>query len=67
MGEGGRDTWTEPLGDMPWPLFRRLAGGLRALPHLESVMFGGFGEPTAHKDILRMIRAVKRLGPRRSN
>jgi AbrB family looped-hinge helix DNA binding protein len=59
-----RNTWQEPLGDMTWPLFRRLTAQLSAFPHLESVMFAGFGEPTAHKDILRMIRAVKRLGLR---
>jgi len=59
-----RNTWKEPLGDMPWAKFQRLISQLGAFPHLESVMFAGFGEPTAHKDILRMIRAVKRLGLR---
>lgn len=59
-----RNTWKEPLGDMTWALFQRLVSQLRAFPHLESVMFAGFGEPTAHPDILRMIRAVKRLGLR---
>jgi MoaA/NifB/PqqE/SkfB family radical SAM enzyme len=59
-----RNTWKEPLGDMPWPLFQRLISQLGAFPHLESVMLAGFGEPTAHPDILRMIRAVKRLGLR---
>ncbi|MDD8024938.1 MAG: SPASM domain-containing protein [Acidobacteriota bacterium] len=59
-----RNTWREPMGDMSWLLFQRLASQLGAFPHLESVMFAGFGEPTAHPDILRMIRAVKRLGLR---
>ncbi|MCX6559279.1 MAG: SPASM domain-containing protein [Candidatus Aminicenantes bacterium] len=59
-----RNTWREPLGDMPWPLFQRLTAQLADLPHLESVMFAGFGEPTAHPDILRMIRAVKSRGLR---
>jgi len=59
-----RNTWKEPMGDMSWALFRRLLGQLKDFPHLESVMFAGFGEPTAHPDILRMIGAVKRLGLR---
>jgi MoaA/NifB/PqqE/SkfB family radical SAM enzyme len=59
-----RNTWKEPMGDMSWALFQRLVSQLGAFPHLESVMFAGFGEPTVHKDILRMIRAVKRLGLR---
>jgi MoaA/NifB/PqqE/SkfB family radical SAM enzyme len=59
-----RNTWREPMGDMSWPLFQRLVSQLKDFPHLESVMFAGFGEPTAHKDILRMIGAVKRLGLR---
>ena len=59
-----RNTWTEPMGDMDMAVFERLAGQLRGFPHLESVMFGGFGEPTAHPRILDMIRAVKALGLR---
>lgn len=59
-----RNTWQEPMGDMSWPLFQRLISQLKDFPHLESVMFAGFGEPTVHEDILRMIRAVKRLGLR---
>lgn len=59
-----RNTWNEPMGDMPFPLFERLVAQLEDFPHLKSVMFAGFGEPTAHKDILRMIRAVHRLGLR---
>ncbi|MCX6567027.1 MAG: radical SAM protein [Candidatus Aminicenantes bacterium] len=59
-----RNTWREPMGDMSWPLFQRLVSQLKDFPHLETVMFAGFGEPTVHKDILRMIRAVKRLGLR---
>lgn len=59
-----RNTWNEPMGDMDAETFERLAGGLRRFPHLESVMFGGFGEPTAHPRILDMVRAVKSLGLR---
>ena len=59
-----RNTWKEPLGDMEAATFDRLAGQLRRFPHLQSAMFGGFGEPTMHPDILRMLRRVKALGVR---
>ena len=57
-----RNTWKEPLGDMEAATFDRLAGQLRRFPHLQSAMFGGFGEPTMHPDILRMVRGMKALG-----
>jgi MoaA/NifB/PqqE/SkfB family radical SAM enzyme len=59
-----RNTWTEPLGDMSPDIFKALAASLRKFKRLESVMFGGFGEPTAHPDILSMVRTVKDLGVR---
>jgi MoaA/NifB/PqqE/SkfB family radical SAM enzyme len=59
-----RNTWDEPLGDMARTTFDRLASQLGRFPQLESVMFGGFGEPTAHPDILAMIGKVKSLGVR---
>ena len=59
-----RNTWEEPVGDMDMGTFERLAGQLARFPHLETVMFGGFGEPTAHPRILDMIRSVKALGLR---
>ncbi len=52
------------MGDMDMDVFGRLVSQLGRFPHLESVMFGGFGEPTAHPRILDMIRAVKGLGLR---
>ncbi len=55
-------SWGEPLGDMGREVFDKLLAGLRAFPHLESVMLGGFGEPTAHPDILHMISGLKGLG-----
>ncbi len=59
-----RNTWAEPLGDMDPAVFHRLMTQLKRFPHIESVMFGGFGEPTVHPDILSMIAAVKGLGLR---
>lgn len=54
--------WGEPPGDMGREVFDKLLAGLRVFPHLESAMLGGFGEPTAHPDILRMIAGLKGLG-----
>jgi MoaA/NifB/PqqE/SkfB family radical SAM enzyme len=59
-----RRTWDEPLGDMDGETFEALFQGLRHIRHLETVMFGGFGEPTAHPEILSMIAKVKSLGVR---
>jgi len=59
-----RNTWEEPLGDMDEETFDRLARGLGRFPHLVSIMFAGFGEPTVHPRILDMVRAVKSLGLR---
>jgi MoaA/NifB/PqqE/SkfB family radical SAM enzyme len=57
-----RNTWKETQGDMNASTFDRLMDGFRRLPHLKSVMFGGFGEPTMHPDIIRMVGDVKALG-----
>ena len=59
-----RNSWKDPAGDMERDLFDRLATQLRQFPLLESVMFGGFGEPTAHPDILHMIKTTKELAVR---
>jgi len=47
---------------MKMETFNRLVEQLPRFPHLQSVMFGGFGEPTAHGNILSMIRSIKSLG-----
>ena len=59
-----RNTWREPAGDMSPKTFAALAASLGRLKRLESVMFGGFGEPTAHPDIQAMLGRVKSLGLR---
>jgi MoaA/NifB/PqqE/SkfB family radical SAM enzyme len=59
-----RNTWREPAGDMDEATFARIAGELGRFPHLETVMFGGFGEPTAHPRLLDMVRTVKAAGLR---
>ncbi len=59
-----RNTWEEPTGDMAPEAFERIASSFGRFPGLESVMFGGIGEPTLHPDILTMIRRVKSAGLR---
>jgi len=59
-----RNTWAEPPGDMSEDVFRRVAAHVRAFPHLQSVMFGGFGEPTVHPGLLRMLASIHRRGLR---
>ncbi|MCX5793753.1 MAG: radical SAM protein, partial [Elusimicrobia bacterium] len=56
--------WDEPQGDMTPAVFNKLLSDLRHFPHLESAMLGGFGEPTAHPDLLSMIAGLKALGIR---
>ncbi len=57
-----RNTWNEPLGNMNISTFNKIIEDLKQFEELETVMFGGFGEPTFHKDILYMVKEVKSLG-----
>jgi len=57
-----RHTWHEPLGSMDRQVFDSLIEQMKEMKSLETVMFGGFGEPTFHKDILYMVGRVKSLG-----
>lgn len=57
-----RNTWDEPMGEMDIKVFDNLVEQLKDFEHVQSVMFGGFGEPTYHKDILYMIGRIKYLG-----
>ena len=57
-----RNTWNEPMGDMDIKLFDTIIGQLKEFGALRTVMLGGFGEPTFHKDILYMIGRLKSLG-----
>ena len=57
-----RNVWEEPLEDMSAATFERVLDGLRDLPELREVVFGGYGEPFGHPQILDYLRAIKRLG-----
>jgi len=59
-----RNTWNEPMGEMSLDTFDKIVEQLKDFQYLETVMFGGFGEPTYHKDILYMIGKIKSLGLR---
>ncbi|MDH7508616.1 MAG: tungsten cofactor oxidoreductase radical SAM maturase [Methanomassiliicoccales archaeon] len=59
-----RNAWDENLEDMSSETFEHIMEGLKELPELREVYFGGFGEPLLHPRILEMIEAVKSLGVR---
>jgi len=57
-----RETWNEPLGSMDINIFDKLLEQIKEFKTLQTVMFGGFGEPAFHNDILYMIAKIKSLG-----
>ncbi|GAB6157460.1 tungsten cofactor oxidoreductase radical SAM maturase [Desulfotomaculum varum] len=59
-----RNSWQDDLGAMTWSTFERLLSQMKELPSLETVHFGGFGEPMSHPRIFDMLQAVKDLGLR---
>lgn len=59
-----RNNWNEDLGQMEWGIFEKFLNNLKELPYLETVHFGGFGEPFSHPRILDMLKAVKSMGLR---
>lgn len=57
-----RNSWSEKMGNMDINTFDMLVEQLKEFKALQTVMFGGFGEPTFNKNILYMIDRVKALG-----
>lgn len=57
-----RNNWEEPMGDMDIEVFNKLIEQLKDFKDISSIMFGGIGEPTCHKDILYMVEKLKQLG-----
>ncbi len=57
-----RRTWSEKPGFMEMSAFNALVSQLKEFSSLESIMFGGFGEPMHHPEIFNMIAALKVLG-----
>jgi len=59
-----RRSWPEAPGQMSVEGFREIIAQLRAFPKIETINFGGFGEPLSHPDIVEMLRLAKGLGVR---
>jgi tungsten cofactor oxidoreducase radical SAM maturase len=57
-----RNSWEEEYADMDWVTFTRILESAKDLPHLDTVFFGGFGEPMLHPRIFDMLSQVKELG-----
>ncbi|NLE77699.1 MAG: tungsten cofactor oxidoreductase radical SAM maturase [Chloroflexi bacterium] len=57
-----RNVWEDPEELMATETWDRLVESLEGLPHLERVVFTGFGEPLTHPHILEMIAAVRAKG-----
>ncbi|QNO15387.1 tungsten cofactor oxidoreductase radical SAM maturase [Alkalicella caledoniensis] len=57
-----RSSWHDSELHMEWSTFVNILKSLKELPKLESVHFGGFGEPMMHPRIFDMLREVKALG-----
>jgi MoaA/NifB/PqqE/SkfB family radical SAM enzyme len=57
-----RKTWHENTGFMDMDVFESLVSQIKEIKTIESVMFGGFGEPMFHDEIIYMIKALKKIG-----
>ncbi|MGC8872925.1 MAG: SPASM domain-containing protein [Chloroflexia bacterium] len=57
-----RQVAQDPLGEMDEETFRATLEGLRAFPHLERVVFAGFGEPLMHPRISEMLQRAASSG-----
>lgn len=56
-----RSSWKDQLNHMAWETFESLFESLKDLPNLETVHFGGFGEPMMHPRIMEMIQVLKAM------
>jgi len=59
-----RHVWQEDCRSMARETFDTIIGQFRSIPTVQTVQFGGFGEPTAHPRFLEFLRAVKEEGLR---
>lgn len=57
-----RNSWQDDLAHMKMETFNNIKNSLAGLPDLETVHFGGFGEPLTHPGIFDMLRAIKAAG-----
>jgi MoaA/NifB/PqqE/SkfB family radical SAM enzyme len=54
-----RDTWNEKQGHMSRETFDHLMDSLARLDYRPDIVFGGFGEPLSHPNIVNMIERAK--------
>ena len=57
-----RNAWDAPSGFMSAEIFDAVIASLGAFPRPPTVFLGGFGEPLAHPEILRMIGRARAAG-----
>jgi tungsten cofactor oxidoreducase radical SAM maturase len=57
-----RQSWRDPRGSMSAYTFQQVLEGLPDFPDLNRVVFGGFGEPLMHPNIVEMVAQVHSLG-----
>lgn len=57
-----RHSWSDKIGQMSAAVFERIMADCEELPDLQTIHFGGFGEPTTHPAIIQMITQCKSMG-----
>jgi MoaA/NifB/PqqE/SkfB family radical SAM enzyme len=57
-----RQDWRDPQGMMEMEAYEGLIRQLPELPKVETLHFGGYGEPLLHPEIERMLRMAKEAG-----
>jgi len=57
-----RRNWEGPFGSMEMDTYEALMGQVSQISSLETIQFGGYGEPLLHPEIARMIRMAKEAG-----
>jgi MoaA/NifB/PqqE/SkfB family radical SAM enzyme len=55
-----RRTWGQEPGEMAKETFAAILVQLQSFPHLRTIVFGGFGEPTLHPRLPQMVGELKR-------
>ena len=60
-----RNTWKdEEMGHMDFDMYQRIIREVSREDSIETVFFGGIGEPTFHPQFLEMVRLAKQAGKR---
>ena len=59
-----RQDWRDPQGMMEMEAYEGLIQQLAELPKVETLHFGGYGEPLLHPEIEQMLRMAKEAGRR---